>query len=54
LTLLAGGLLTVLGQADKLGVGGEECLYSKRCSIWLLAIGMVNVKGGEMFWLITR
>lgn len=29
LMLLAGGLLAVLGQADRHGVGGEECLLSR-------------------------
>jgi hypothetical protein len=62
LTLLAGGLLAVLGQADKHGVGGEECLLSKYlpCSMrpWLssinLGIGMASVRGGDGLggWII--
>jgi hypothetical protein len=34
LMLLAGGLLAELGHADRLGVGGVDCLWSTQWSMW--------------------
>lgn len=60
-TLLGGGLLAVLGHADRHGVGGEECLLSRKCpcsicpllSRMIFGMGMARVSGGDALGVIT-
>jgi hypothetical protein len=58
-TLLAGGLLAVLGHAERQGVGGDECLLSRKCPCSLcpllsrMILGMARVNGGEALGVIT-
>lgn len=57
--LLAGGLLAVLGQAERHGVGGEAELKYRTwsmCPLWSImtfGAGTERVKGGDPFGVMT-